>query len=338
MKRSRVAFAVPFLAAALPVLLLSPALSVAQDAAATPDEQQVEEQWLQMKAEQGDSHASGMRPELGPVVLGNPTQAVVQLRVGLYYSYTSSGAYSEFATLHHPYADVSNTAGDVHVLDAATGKQIVAIAPGMIVRVSYDGTAYQVSLDGVPLGGFAGPVFFRPTDAANRFRIESIRRTFGTTQVPLLPWRDRGRARQRDAGRPRQRGERGRAGGLRSRRRRQRVAVLVPRRGPEGPGDRGARLRGGEHRPLRQVRVPLRHRRLELVAGLPRRDLGAREGGPGGGRDDRPRRIVRRPDHLGHVLVLVRRPQRGQRVDLQQPVVVAARDQRRPLSAGDLRR
>jgi SpoIID/LytB domain protein len=147
--------------------------------------QQSEEEWIRMKAEQGDSHASGLRPELGPVALGNPGQAVVTLRVGLYYSYTSAGAYSEFSTLHHPVADIGSTAGDVHVIDRATGKQIVATVPGAVVHVTHDGTGYQVAVDGAALGTFAGPIFFRPTDAANRFRVESIRRSYGGTQVPL---------------------------------------------------------------------------------------------------------------------------------------------------------
>lgn len=157
----------------------------AQVAGPENQELQSEEEWIRMKAEQGDSHASGMRPELGPVILGNPTQAVAVIRVGLYYSFTAAGAFSEYSTLHHPFADISNTAGDVHVLDRATGKQIVAIVPGMIVHVSYDGTGYQVSADGVPFGTFQGPIFFRPTDAANQFRVESILRTFGTNKVPL---------------------------------------------------------------------------------------------------------------------------------------------------------
>lgn len=151
-----------------------------------PTQEQTEDEWIQMKAEQGDSHASGMRPELGPVILGNPTQSVVVLRVGLYYSFTSSGAFSEFSSLNHPYADISNTAGDVHVIDESNGKQIVAIQQGQIVRVSFDSTlnAYQVALDGNPLGDFAGPIFFRPTDATNFFRVESILRTFSGNKVP----------------------------------------------------------------------------------------------------------------------------------------------------------
>jgi peptidoglycan hydrolase-like amidase len=166
-------------------LLSTSAAAQATEPPPQSEEQRFEEEWIQTKLEHGESHASGMRPELGPVILGNPTQAVVVLRVGLYYSYTSTGAYSEFASLHHPSADINNTAGDAHVLDGATGKQIVAIVPGMIVHVAYDGTGYQVSVDGLPLGTFGGPIFFRPTDAANFFRVESIRRSFGGTKVPF---------------------------------------------------------------------------------------------------------------------------------------------------------
>ncbi len=159
--------------------------AAAQEPPPPMEERQLEEEWIQTKLEHGESHASGMRPELGPVILGNPTRAVVVLRVGLYYSYTSSGAYSEFASLHHPSADISHTAGVVHLLDRASSKQVVAIEPGPIVRVAHDGTGYQVSVDGVPLGTFGGPIFFRPTDASNFFRVESILRTFGGNKVPL---------------------------------------------------------------------------------------------------------------------------------------------------------
>ena len=171
---------------ALCCLLLSTFAYAQSPDQSSPDDQQLEEQFIQSHLENGDSHASGMRPELGPTILGNPAQSVVTLRVGLYYSFTSTGAFSEFASLHHPFVDISNTAGDVHILDRSTGKQILAISPGMIAHVTYtDGAGYQVAVDGVDLGTFAGPIFFRPTDATNRFRVESIRRTFGTTQVPL---------------------------------------------------------------------------------------------------------------------------------------------------------
>lgn len=171
-----------FPVAVLACLLLSLSAPVAR--AQQPTQEQTEEEWIQMKAQQGDSHASGMRPELGPVVLGNPNQAIVVLRVGLYRSTGSGSSLSEFASLNHPYADISNTVGDVHVLDKSTGKQIVAITAGQIVRVSYDGTGYQVLLDGNPLGTFAGPIFFKPTDATNLFRVESILRSFSGIKIP----------------------------------------------------------------------------------------------------------------------------------------------------------
>ena len=146
---------------------------------------ELEEEHIRSRAEHGESHASGMRPELGPVVLGNPTQATTHIRVGLSYSYTSTGAFSEFSTRHHPFAEISHTAGTVHLIDAATGKQIVDLEPGTIVRATRDANGYQVSVAGVPVGTFGGPLYFRPTDAANQFRVEHIRRVFSGTKVPL---------------------------------------------------------------------------------------------------------------------------------------------------------
>ena len=146
---------------------------------------ELEEEHIRSRAEHGESHASGMRPELGPVILGNPTQATTHIRVGLSYSYTSTGAFSEFSTRHHPFAEISHTAGTVHLIDAATGKQIVDLEPGTIVRATRDANGYQVSVAGVPVGTFGGPLYFRPTDAANQFRVEHIRRVFSGTKVPL---------------------------------------------------------------------------------------------------------------------------------------------------------
>jgi peptidoglycan hydrolase-like amidase len=146
---------------------------------------ELEEEHIRSRAEHGESHASGMRPELGPVVLGNPTQATTHIRVGLSYSFTSTGAFSEFSTRHHPFAEISHTAGTVHLIDAGTGKQILDLEPGTIVRATRDANGYQVSVAGVPVGTFGGPLYFRPTDAANQFRVEHIRRVFSGTKVPL---------------------------------------------------------------------------------------------------------------------------------------------------------
>ena len=144
----------------------------------SPEEELVlEEEFIRSKAEHGLSHASGNRDDLGPVILGNPTQAVVALRVGIYYSYTAAGAYSEFASLNHPSVRVSNTEGFAYVIDLATGQQIDVISPGQIVEISYTNAGgYTVA---GPSGTFtvAGPVRVMPELPTNYFRIESIRRS-----------------------------------------------------------------------------------------------------------------------------------------------------------------
>ncbi len=141
------------------------------------DEQVLEEEFIRSKAENGHSHASGNRDDLGPVILGNPTQAVVAMRVGIFYSYTTAGTYSEFASLNHPLVRLSNTEGFAYVIDQSTGEQIDVIAPGQIVEVSYTNAAgYSVTGPG---GTFTvvGPVRFMPELPTNYFRIESIRRS-----------------------------------------------------------------------------------------------------------------------------------------------------------------
>src|SRR6476620_533116 len=106
----------------LAVLFSSAMMSISALAQVSPEEEQVlEEEFSRSKAENGESHASGNRDDLGPVILGNPTQAVVAIRVGIYYSYTAAGAYSEFASLNHPSVRVSNTEGFAYIIDQSTG-------------------------------------------------------------------------------------------------------------------------------------------------------------------------------------------------------------------------
>jgi len=160
------------------VLFASLIFSITVLAQVSPEEEQVlEEEFIRSRAENGESHASGNRDDLGPVILGNPTQAVVAIRVGLYYSYTSTGAYSEFASLNHPLVRISNTEGYAYVIDQSTGEQIDVISPGQIVEVSFTNAAgYSVT---GPNGTFtvAGPVRFMPELPTNYFRVESIRRS-----------------------------------------------------------------------------------------------------------------------------------------------------------------
>jgi stage II sporulation protein D len=122
------------------------------------------------------------------VILGNPTQAVVALRVGLHYSFTSSGAYSEFATLHHPFVQVSNTEGAVAVIDGTTGRHLAVMHPGEIFDVQFNGTRYVVTDARGNAVASEGAVLFSPASRDNLFRVESILRNnilaTGTT-VPV---------------------------------------------------------------------------------------------------------------------------------------------------------
>lgn len=154
---------------------------VAQDPPGQSEQEQLVEEYIRTRAEQGESHASGGRPELGPVVLGNPTSAIKILRVGLF---ANVGA-TEFGTLHHTAVDLTNTDGDVKVTDRSTGREILVMTPGSLVRVEHDGMFYVVMQDGMLVGTYDGPVLFRPTSRANLFRIENLRRTFGGRKVPL---------------------------------------------------------------------------------------------------------------------------------------------------------
>jgi peptidoglycan hydrolase-like amidase len=155
-------------------------------AEAQSEHERLEEEFIQSKIANGESHASGARPELGPLVLGNPTTATVVLRVGLHASTLNAtgGLVTEFASLHHTFVELSNTMGSVKVSDRSDRKEILVMTPGSLVRVEHDGAQFLVTQDGVFLGAFDGPVLFRPDDPGNEFRVESIRRTFGTVQRP----------------------------------------------------------------------------------------------------------------------------------------------------------
>jgi peptidoglycan hydrolase-like amidase len=157
------------------------------DASAQAQHERLEEEFIRSRMENGESHASGARPELGPIIVGNPTRAVVALRVGLNATtFTATGAVAaEFATLHHVFVELTNTDGDVNVIDRETGKQMTVMSAGSLLRVEHDGQGFLVTQDGVLLGSVGGPVFLRPTSRANLFRVESIRRVFSGTKVPL---------------------------------------------------------------------------------------------------------------------------------------------------------
>ena len=126
------------------------------------------------------SHASGGRPEFGPQMVGNPTDVVTVLRVGLRsttFNPTTGAVATEMASHDHADARVTASVGDFHVIDLSTEHQIVAPAAGQAVRVAFVSGAYEVSVDGALIGSFAGPIRFRPSDPTNTFKILSIRRS-----------------------------------------------------------------------------------------------------------------------------------------------------------------
>ena len=118
------------------VFLTATAAAAGQDPQAQPstppsEEQQIEDEFIRSRSENGESHASGARPELGPVVLGNPTTAVVALRVGLYAStfYLHGCARDRIRIAAPPFVDLTNTDGDVNVIDKETGNDITVMTP-----------------------------------------------------------------------------------------------------------------------------------------------------------------------------------------------------------------
>lgn len=97
--------------------------------------------------------------------------------MGLYYSYTATGAFSEFASLHHPVVQLANTDGTVHVIDRATGRQAAVMHAGEVFQVEFDGGSYVVTGPDGDAAAVEGPVLFSPTSGENLFCIESIERT-----------------------------------------------------------------------------------------------------------------------------------------------------------------
>ena len=146
----------------------------------------LEEDFIRSRAKIGESHASGNRPELGPVNLGTPTQVVQIIRVGLFANtFTAGGNISnEFASLQHTTVSLTNTDGMVSIIDLSTGNEITTMEPGQTFDVSFNGTQYVVSSGGSSQS-VTGPVRFVPQSEANLFQIESIlRSTLGVVNKP----------------------------------------------------------------------------------------------------------------------------------------------------------
>ena len=131
------------------------------------------------------SHASGGRPEFGPHLVGNPTHVVTVLRVGLRSTTfrLDGSVLVEQAAHDHTFATVTGTAGDFHVVDLSTGKNVVSPSAGQEVRVSYSSASvsYDVSLDGAFVSSVTGPIRFRAGGPDNTFKVTSLRRSNWTS-------------------------------------------------------------------------------------------------------------------------------------------------------------
>src|SRR5688500_10259453 len=168
-------------------LLTSVGVSAQEEELPQTEDQRLEQEFIRSRAELGDSHASGARGDLGPVIIGNPTTAHKVIGVGL--STTIFNANGTVATeistnRHFTFAEISHTVGLVYLKDRASGTVINLDVPGTIVRATRDADGYHVSIGGVDAGTFAGPLYFEPTDETNEFRVENIRRVFSGTFVP----------------------------------------------------------------------------------------------------------------------------------------------------------
>ena len=169
------------------VCLFAALPAAAQDPQPPTEDEMLEEEFIRSKAENGESHASGARDDLGPVIIGNPTTADKVIGVGL--STTTFNANGTVATeistnRHFTFAEISHTVGLVYLKDRASGTVINLDVPGTIVRATRDASGYHVTIGGVDAGTFAGPLYFEPTDETNEFRVENIRRVFSGTFVP----------------------------------------------------------------------------------------------------------------------------------------------------------
>lgn len=146
-------------------------------AAADKEARVLEDEFIRSRSKTGESHASGAREDLGPVTLGNPVQSVFNIRVGIYYSYTTAGAYSEFASLNHPSVQIGHTTGTASLIDLSNGQTITTMTVGQTVTISYTNAAGYAVV--APAGNFTvvGPIRLVSDASDNQFSIQSIRRS-----------------------------------------------------------------------------------------------------------------------------------------------------------------
>jgi SpoIID/LytB domain protein len=151
------------------------------------DGDSIEKAMQAFKEEYGESHAAVGHNKLAggdKHQIGNPKQTVHTIRVGLRYSFTATGAYSEFASYNHPKVQLTGTAGTFNVIDKATGNTIVVGNAGDVYTTTFDGTNYVVTgPDNAVVATVAGPVLFTQNDPTSAFQVPSIQRTNVITWV-----------------------------------------------------------------------------------------------------------------------------------------------------------
>jgi SpoIID/LytB domain protein len=165
---------------------LAAAMTASADEAATADRAAVPDEealfFRMLDAQGGRSHASGERPELGPIllhpVLEEPPPAT--FRVGLTpTAFNPDGTvlreYDTGPAHNHTQAILSAT-GPYELYEVASGGAIFAGGAADDVTIVKSGALLSVSGPGGPLGTFVGAVRARPLDSVSLVVVKSIRR------------------------------------------------------------------------------------------------------------------------------------------------------------------
>lgn len=161
------------LALFLPLVLC---MMAAVPASAKVDPQVQDKGLKEFREKWGMSHAAGGHSEQGPYAFATPTGVVETMRIGIRYSYTSTGTLSEFANVNHPSVQVKGTLGTITVKNLYTGGTITTVPAGTVLTVTHNGTAYTIKKGTTTVGSYTGPIRFSSSDPNNTFAIPSIKR------------------------------------------------------------------------------------------------------------------------------------------------------------------
>ncbi|HWI64620.1 MAG TPA: SpoIID/LytB domain-containing protein [Symbiobacteriaceae bacterium] len=171
--RRSLTLVVPLLLALVMGTAPAPALAEPDEHA---NEHAIDKGWKEFREKNGLSHAAGGHEEMGPYAFAAPTGVVSTMRIGIRYSYTSTGSLSEFANVNHPSVQVKGTVGTVTARDVASGSVITTVSAGTVLTVTHDGSKYTVKNGKKSVGYVIGPVRFSSNDPNNTFAIPSIKR------------------------------------------------------------------------------------------------------------------------------------------------------------------